>query len=171
MGDVALADALARFSTSAFGAGWEESEYYLRDAPRTIHATALFALASAIEAGGAGFAQLFTAPPNRTALSEPYLNEVSSPSSQAPGVSRAEYDGQEKALNVTLCLPGDPALVRASSPIDATLTIGSVPANPRIEVNGRPLAEDEYSRRRDKLVFNAVIAPEEGTRCMVRMGD
>jgi hypothetical protein len=169
IGDVALADTLARYSASAFDASWEGGAYYLRGAPRTLHATALYALASAIEPGGADFTHLFNAPPDRPLLSEPYLAEVSAPS-QPPGVSQAEYDRQEKTLTLALTLSCDPGSLRSASPVEATLTVANVPANARIEVNGRPRAEDDYSRQGDSLIFNVVVDPVEETRCVVRGG-
>jgi hypothetical protein len=169
MGDIALADALARYSAAAFDATWEGSSYYLRGAPRTLHATALYALASAIEPGGADFAHLFNVPPDRALLSEPYLEEVSSPS-QPPGVSQAEYDRQEKTLTLALALPGDPASLRSASPVEATLTVANILSNVHIEVNGEALLEDGYKHQRDRLVFNAVVDPAEETRCVLRIG-
>ena len=65
IGDIEVADALSAYATHAFGASWQEDRYYYKEAPRTLHATALYALASAIEPGGATFGSLFTASPHR----------------------------------------------------------------------------------------------------------
>jgi hypothetical protein len=157
IGDVALADALARYATSAFGATWEGERYYYKGAPRTLHSTALYALASAIEPGGASFTRLFNDPPDRDSLSEPYLAEVAS--SSAIGVSQAEYDRQARTLTFVLCRPGDPALPRTSSPIGTTLALDNIPRGAQIEVNGRPLGEGEYTRQGTRLTFNMETDP------------
>jgi hypothetical protein len=167
MGDLALAGALASYAAREFEAGWDEDRFYYKDAPRTLHATALYALASAIAPGAADFTALFTAPPDRAILAEPAVLEVSPASSV--GVSQADYDRQARALAFTLRRVGDPAALRASSPVDATVTIGNVPGCAHVETAGRTLSGDEYARQDDRLTFGVTLDPSEETRCLVHL--
>ncbi|HEY0068944.1 MAG TPA: hypothetical protein VGE04_03150, partial [Chloroflexia bacterium] len=52
VGDLKLADALLSYATSAFDAGWAGGRYLFRGAPRTLHATALYALGECMQPGG-----------------------------------------------------------------------------------------------------------------------
>jgi hypothetical protein len=169
IGDIELADALSTYATHAFGASWQDDRYYYSEAPRTLHATALYALASAIEPGGATFGSLFTTPPDRSTLAEPCLAGVSSHATI--GVSRAEYNRQDKTLAFALRRPGDPALLRSASNAEAALTLANIDSSmsAHIELNGQPLAAGEYSRHDDKLVFKTTVGPLEEMRCMVHL--
>lgn len=167
IGDTALADSLDRYSAAEFGGGWEGERYFYKGAPRTLHANALYALASAIEIGGADFTRLFNSPPDRASFTEPYLARVSAP--PAIGVSRAEYHRQGRTLTIALCQVGDPALLPSSQPIEATLEVGNVASEAYVELDGRPLAEHEYLRVGDKLVFDAMVPPVGELHCQVRI--
>ena len=93
------------------------------------------------------------ASPDRTTLTDPTVMEVAPTSSV--GVSQAEYDRQARILAITLRSVGDPAALRAASPVDATVTVGNVPGRAHIEVGGRPLTPGEYARQGDRLKFAA----------------
>jgi hypothetical protein len=170
IGDVDLAAALSTYAAHAFGASWQDGRYYYKDAPRTLHATALYALASAIEPGGATFTSLFTTPPDRSALAEPYLAEVSSLASI--GVSQAEYNRHDKTLEFTLRQVGDPALLRSTPPAEATVTLANVNISTgvQIDLNGHHLSTGEYNRHDDKPAFKTTVDPLEEMRCVVRLG-
>jgi hypothetical protein len=167
VGDLALAGALSSYAAREFEACWQDDRFYYQGAPRTLHATALYALASAIAPGGADFTTLFTAPPDRTTLAEPAVLEVAPTSSL--GVSQAEYDRQTRTLAITLRSVGDPTALRAASPVDATVTVGKVAGRAHIEVSGRPLSSDEYAHQSDRLTFGVTIDPAEEVRCLVRL--
>src|SRR5439155_18683383 len=102
MGDGALASALGKYASSAFGAGWQGPRYFYKEAPRTVHSTALYALASAIDPGGGNFTRLFHGLPDASARNQPCLQSVSG-SPGAMGVSQAIYDDATHTLNVSLC--------------------------------------------------------------------
>jgi len=168
VGDLALAGALSSYAAREFGAGWQDDRFYYQGAPRTLHATSLYALASAIAPGGADFTSLFTSTPDRTTLAEPTLLEVVPTSSV--GVSQAEYDRQARTLAITLRYVGDPAALQAPSPVDATVTVGNVAGAAHVEVSGRPLSGDEYARQGDRLTFGVRLEPAEELHCMVHFG-
>src|SRR5438477_8713082 len=113
MGDHELASALHRYSSNAFGAGWQGAHYLYKEAPRTLHATVLYALAAAIEPGGEDFQKLFNAPPNRALLAQPSLLKVGA--GHAPplqgcdvGVSEARFEPSSSTLHIAVRQPGDP---------------------------------------------------------------
>jgi hypothetical protein len=168
VGDTELADALLRYASVAFGASWRGPEYLFHDAPRTLHATALYALAEAIEPGGEDFASLFNAPPDREAQARPRLESVSSPG--AVGVSQARYDPSSKTLRIGLRQPGDPAQLRQGEVQEAILTIAGIHAGPRIEVSGAALAGGYYVHNSDgSMRFSVQVAPTEETVCDIRL--
>jgi hypothetical protein len=167
LGDMALAEALGSYAAREFGAGWQDDRFYYKDAPRTLHATALYALASVIAPGGAAFTSLFTAQPDRAILAEPAVLELAPASSV--GVSQAEYNRQARTLALTLRRVGDPAALRSSSPVDATVTVGNIPTQSHIEIGGRPLSGDEYTRQADRLTFGVRVNPADEVRCLIRL--
>ena len=168
MGDLALADRLGRYAASRFDAGWEGNSYYYKGAPRTLHATALYALASSIEPGGADFTRLFNDPPDNAALAEPHLAEVSSPTGSI-GVSQASYDRHAKRLILALRRVGEPSLLRAAVPVEATLVVRNLPVVEHIAVDSRRLEDGEYSRKDDSLTFEATVGPFAETECVVQI--
>ncbi|MEO8286967.1 MAG: hypothetical protein ABI670_11085 [Chloroflexota bacterium] len=167
IGDMALATNLHRYAVGAFDAGWDGNRYFYKGAPRTAHATALYALASAIEPGGASFTAMFNDVVDPAAQSTPYLAEVDAPG--VVGVAKAEYDAQERALTFTLRQVGAPDALRAAKPVDAALTIGNIPTAVRIELDGVALGEHEYSRHGDILRLSATVSAAHDTLCVVRL--
>jgi hypothetical protein len=168
MGDLALADSLGRYAASRFDARWEGNSYYYKGAPRTLHATALYALASSIQPGGADFTRLFNDPPDNAALAEPHLAEVSSPD-KSIGVSQASYDRHAKRLTLALRRVGEPLLLDSDVPVEPTLVVRNVPSIAHIAVNGRILKDGEYSRQDDSLTFKATVDPFAETECVVQI--
>lgn len=155
MGDEKLAEELQRYSAGAFGAGWHGAHYLYKDAPRTLHSTALYALAEAIEPGGADFADLFNAQPDRTLPAQPTVAEVSAVDGEV-GVSRAEYD-PSGVLSIGLRRLGDPSMSRHDKPVEATLALANIPSRPHIESNGSAI---EYAREQDGTIrFSVVVEP------------
>jgi hypothetical protein len=125
MGDLALSEALSRYSAHAFGVGWRGGRYFYAGAPRTLHATALYALVEAIEPGGEGFTRLFNDAPGHDASRKPYVASVASTSGHV-GVSRASFDEAARTLHIGIRQVGDPAALRLSSPIPARVTVGNL---------------------------------------------
>ena len=77
LGDLTMAEALRGYAYSTFDAGWEDGKFLLKRAPRTLHATALYALASALQPGGTDMADMFNAPPDRESRESPFLLSIS----------------------------------------------------------------------------------------------
>jgi len=166
MGDEKLAGELERYSSGAFGAGWHGSCYFYKDAPRTLHASALFALASSMEPGGTGFSRMFNAKPDPAIFSQPTLDEVHSDSGDL-GVSRAEYDPSTKVLSLGIRRLGDAASMREGIPVEALLSVSNVPGEPRVEAGGSSL---EYTRDGSGRVRISVdVEPIRETEISVRL--
>lgn len=165
LGDLRLAGELLRYARSAFGAGWEGTSYLLKGAPRTLHATALFALAEATAPGGENFTRLFNAPPDRTSLDGPTLLSLEDPSGRA-GVFQAEYVPAEKALRIGLRQVGDSQALREASAVPVTLTVSKLPAGSQAEVNGVAVRLDSLSRAGEELSSLRVsVGPQADTLC------
>jgi hypothetical protein len=157
MGDVVLADALARYGTQAFGAGWHGGSYFYANAPRTLHATALHALAEAIQPGGEDFARLFNDPPQPDAGNKPYVTSVVSESGIV-GVSQARYDEAEHVLRIALRQVGDPVALRDSVSVQATVTVNNIEGEFRIE--GVAKAGTQHTRLPNgDMEFTVTIPP------------
>ncbi|MGA7731593.1 MAG: hypothetical protein WCD37_10035 [Chloroflexia bacterium] len=167
MGDVALSEALSRYSTHAFGAGWRGASYFYAGAPRTLHATALYALAEAIEPGGEGFTRLFNNPPDPGMSRKPYVASVASLSGHV-GVSRASFDEAVRTLHIGIRQVGDPAALRASSPLPARVTVGNVGGE--IQVEGATGDGVPYNRLPNgDVTFDTLIPPNEEALLTVHM--
>jgi hypothetical protein len=167
MGDLALADNLSRYSARAFGASWRGGSYLYADAPRTLHATALYALAEAVEPGGRSFARLFNDPPKPGADREPYLSSVACEAGRI-GVSQARFDESERTLHIALRQVGDPVALRAGSPAPATATACNLEGD--IQVTRTDDSAVEYVRLSNgDVAFKVVVAPDEETRLSVRL--
>ncbi len=165
IGDERLADDMARYSSAVFHAGWQGTRYLYRGAPRTLHTTALYALASAIEPGGANFTRLFRSAPSARMDEEPYLHHLSDSSGRV-GVSHAEYYTDEKALHIELQQVGDAAELKAQNSVSVTLTLGNIAAKAHVEVNGVPL-HDLTPTDAGELSFDASVVPGKHTGCVV----
>lgn len=167
LGDAKLADAFSRYASTAFDIGWRGGSYLLRNAPRTLHSTALYALAQAIEVGGADFAALFNNAPDLH-NEEPRLDEISGPLDRV-GISQAEYDAGERALRIIVRLVGDPSELGRFEPLDVALTLANIAVRPAIHVDGALLPEASYKRGPDgKLHFAVTLHDIEPVSCTVR---
>ena len=165
MGDRALYAAFGRYAAASLGPTWDGDRYFYTAAHRTLHTTALFALAAAIEPGGADFARLFTAPPDRASLSAPYLASVDAPGGSV-GVSRAEFDPAARKLTVALRQVGSLTALRDARPIDAALAIANAGASPHVEVGGAAVSSE---RSEDGGLRVTMAVPPEGEAvCIVQ---
>lgn len=144
IGDTRLASAFEQYAASHFNAGWEGSRYYFKGAPRTVHATALYALASAIDTGGESFTQLFNEPPIPTDSLDPYLDQLIDDSGRA-GVCRAVYNPEERVLRLGLMQVGSPDALKQAGSLEATLLLRNVASDTAVAVSGEKLSRDDYS--------------------------
>lgn len=167
LGDLKLADDLSRYATSAFDAGWDGARYLLRGAPRTLHSTALYALAEAMQPGGEDFTRLFTEPVRGASPDNPTLLRVDDPSGRV-GVFQAEYSHEESVLRVGLRQVGDTAALREPGPVAVALSIGNLSARPHVQVDD--VLQADYSWLGDsKLRLNVTVSPQEDVRCTVQV--
>ncbi|HYO49439.1 MAG TPA: hypothetical protein VEW94_06275 [Chloroflexia bacterium] len=169
IGDSKLAGALDRYARTEFEAGWQGTHYLYKGAPRTIHSTALYALAGAVNLGGENFTRLFRDPPNRAAFAQPSLTHISGQSDQI-GVSRAEYDAQERSVYIGLRHVGDAAHARQMEREEVTLHFENVNARASIGIDGVFLGEGEYKHGIDgRVEFAVSIEGSRETACIVRL--
>jgi hypothetical protein len=169
MGDDELADDLAHYAKAVFGAGWDGARYLYKHASRTLHSTALYALAGAIEPGGASFARLFNSVPDRSEEAWPLLSAVSSSEGRV-GVSTAYYEPAERTLHISLCQVGSAEALKDTGPQTATLTLEKITARPHIVVKGLALTEEEYRHAPDgTLTFSVRLEPQMEANCSVRV--
>lgn len=167
LGDAALASAMQSYSSEAFGAGWHGGEYFLKRAPRTLHSTALHALADSLESGGESFARLFHTAPDRSF--SPLLESVEGGASRV-GVFQAEYDKEEQALYIGLRMLGEPAVLRDMSPAHVVLTVAGVGSRSPVEADGVLLGDDAIQRSGEgRLRFGVEVKPGRDVRCLVRL--
>jgi len=163
IGDTKLASDFERYASSHFDAAWEGNRYFYRGAPRTLHATSLYALASTIEAGGENFTRLFKGAPSRTDSSHPYLDKLIDDSGKI-GISQAEYDPEERVLRIGLRQVGDPTGLKQGSARDATLLLGNATNASFVEVGGQKLSQEEYTFADDSTLRLPVrVDPESVT--------
>jgi hypothetical protein len=155
MGDTGLARELARYAASAFDAGWDGNRYFYRGAPRTMHATTLFALASAIEPGGADFERLFNSPPEGRP-DEPHLAEVET-SDGSVGVAAAEYDPEQRTLHLELCQVPRRSGSETGELSRAVLTLAGLPSACTISVGSDMLLAEAVRRSADGSVRLEVL--------------
>jgi hypothetical protein len=167
LGDTRLADAFHRYVTAQFDAGWEGDRYLYKVAPRTLHATALYALAASIEPGGEDFARLFRDPLDPTVANYPYLDRVLDPSGRV-GVCQAEYNVQERTLRVGLRQVGGPGFLKQAEPLDVTLVVKNASSHHQIGAGGRALTEADYTFDADGALRLPVrVEPSEVLTCSV----
>jgi Linalool dehydratase/isomerase len=169
MGDLELASRIENYSTGAFGADWEGAGYFYRGAARTLHTTALYALAAAIEPGGEDFARLFNAPPEPSAMHLPYLSQVSG-SQERVGVSRARYSPASKTLDLAFRQVGEPAALRNAPPAEIRATLGNIGSHPQIAVDGTLVSEDECVRDPDGALHILLkVEAQRETSCTIAL--
>jgi hypothetical protein len=168
IGDQELAGELSSYAKGAFGAGWEGQRYFYKDAPRTLHSTALYALAEAMEPGGESFARLFNAAPERSE-EWPLIREVST-SDGSVGVSTAYFEPAERALHIGLRQVGSRDTLKEAQAQTATVTLERIIGRPHVELEGIALPEEEYTHTPDgTLTFAMRVEPQGETACAVRL--
>jgi hypothetical protein len=166
MGDAPLAADISRYSEKTFGAKWHGNLYSYAGATRTLHATALYALAEAMQPGGDTFVRLFNDPPNPTANQQPYLASIQSESNRI-GVSQAFYSESTRTLQIGLRQVADPSILRNAPPISATLTLSNTTGNISLETPTQP--PPEYTRSHNgNLTFTTQVTPQEETILIIR---
>ncbi len=166
MGDGKLASALQRYSQEAFGASWEGGEYFLKGALRTLHSTALFALAQSVEPGGENFTELFHAAPHHSP--SPTLERVEGDAGRV-GVFQAEYNTQERTLRLGLRTVGAAADLRNLRPAYVTLVVAGVTSRSTVEIDRTMLATEALSRDvAGSLRFGVEVPSGQDTCCMLR---
>jgi hypothetical protein len=165
IGDTALYSAFRRYAETSLDPAWDGDRLSYAGAPRTLHTTALFAIAASIEPGGADFARLFTAPPDRAPLSAPYLASVDAPGGSVD-VSRAEYEPSTGTLTIVLRQVASPAALRDARPIDSALTIANAGILSRVEVGGGAVSPERESD--GGLRVTITVPPDEEVTCTVR---
>lgn len=166
VGDLKLADDLLRYAKSTFNACWDGARYLLRGAPRTLHSTALFALAECMQPGGEDFTRLFNAPA-AAREDDPALLQLEDPSGRV-GVFEAAYSREERVLRIGLRQVGDPAALRGAAPVAVTLKVGNLPGRPHAQVDGAPREEYGWSEDVD-LRLKVTVGPAEDVRCVVSL--
>jgi hypothetical protein len=170
MGDGGLADAFRRYSADAFEVSWRGSQYLYSGAERTLHATALYALAEAIEPGGADFTALFREAPDRSSQDNLYLERVFGGDGRV-SVFQAEYDAGERTLHIGLRQMGDRVVLREAKPVQAELTIANMAEPVRAELNGAPMDEAAYASAPDgKLRLTVTVSPNRDANCVISQG-
>jgi hypothetical protein len=166
VGDLKLTDDLLRYATSAFDAGWDATCYLFMGAPRTLHATALYALAECMSPGGEDFSRLFHAPA-ASSTDDPVLLQLEDASGRI-GVFEAYYSSQERVLRIGLRQVGDPAALREAAPVTATLKIGNLP--PRVDVQVGGTRHGDYAWLGDgSLLVNASVSPQQDVSCVISL--
>ncbi len=167
VGDEKQASALLSYAAGRFDAGWLGSRYFFRGAPRTLHSTALYALAECMEPGGEGFSRLFNGPIDHAA--GPTLETVEEPIGRV-GVFQAEYDADRRTLHIGLRQVGDSAELRGASPSQVALTLGNITAPALVEVNGVSLGMAGYTGGEDdSLRFEVSVPPVGDVYCRIRL--
>jgi hypothetical protein len=164
MGDTVLAASFHHYAEGSLGPTWEGDRLSYAGAPRTLHTTALFALAAAIEPGGADFARLFTAPPDRALPDSPSVTSLEAP--RGVGVTRAKYDPATRTLTVAVRQVGSPAGLRDARPLDAALTIARAGTSPHVEVDGIAVATVPIEDGSLRIVLR--VPPEAEAVCTVQ---
>jgi hypothetical protein len=121
VGDTRTAARLAGYAHTHFGHRWDGPALRYADAPRTLHTTALYALAQVAEQ--ALLHHLFHAPHDIALDTQPILDRVTA-GADAVGVARAEYDPTARTLHLALERLGpDPA----GPPLPVALECTQVP--------------------------------------------
>ena len=147
VGDARTADRLAAYAAGAFGHRWDGPALAYADAPRTLHSTALYALANV--AGGAALARLFhTLPP---VAGEPLLDQVGAEGGTV-GVARAEYDPAGRALHLVLERLGPDG-----PPLPVTLTCTGMPNVAAVQAAG-PTPEWAFDPASGRLTVRLTVA-------------
>ncbi|MGI8586462.1 MAG: hypothetical protein ACR2M0_02065 [Chloroflexia bacterium] len=166
VGDRATADRLAAYAAANFGPVWSGPELSYAGAPRTLHTTALYAIAALVDADAALLLRLFHAPRDPALASQPCLDSVSSPDPAAAahlGISEAVYDPAARSLIIATQPLGEP-------PPDAPvlLSCARVPAVRRVTYDGQAWDRVRYDAESRRLEIVATAGA--GQRFVVEVG-
>jgi hypothetical protein len=111
MGDGATADGLAAYAAAQFAPTWDGPELSYAGARRTLHSTALYALAGLVDPAADLLQRLFHAPRDPAADTQPALDWVtggdptalpeSRPGAPHCGIAAAAYDPATRTLTLT----------------------------------------------------------------------
>jgi hypothetical protein len=167
MGDTAMAGDLRRYAYANFDAGWQGGKFLLKGAPRTLHATALYALASALGPGAPEMNAMFHSPPDASAGDNPYLASIS-PDDGTVGVSRADFENESRTLHLEITQVREPDTQRAARPITVKLKIANLASEPSVRLNGTAVdgltLDDKGSLR-----LEVEVVPGTAAKCEIRM--
>ena len=117
LGDTVTADGMAAYAQTAFDRRWTGPELAYAGATRTLHSTALYALAAVVDPAGDLLTRLFHAPRNPALDRQPALDWVTGGDPAAPpdtrpaaphcGIAGAAYDSATRTLTLTTQPLGD----------------------------------------------------------------
>jgi len=120
LGDTATADGMAAYAQTAFDRRWSGPELAYAGATRTLHSTALYALAAVVDPAGDLLTRLFHAPRDPALAQQPALDWVTGGNPAAPpelrpaaphcGIACAAYDSATRTLTLTTQPLGDAPL-------------------------------------------------------------
>jgi hypothetical protein len=167
MGDTAMAGALRHYAYEQFTAGWQGSRFLLKDAPRTLHATALYALASALGPGAHEMDRMFNSPIDSSAGEAPYLASIS-PDDGSVGVSRAELEKETGMLHVELAQVYGPDARRDARPVTAQVEIANLTSAPAVSIGGLPVDCPIPDNNRS-IKLKVEVEPGRAAICEVRV--
>ncbi|MFL5735044.1 MAG: hypothetical protein ACJ78Q_17955 [Chloroflexia bacterium] len=159
MADEETASRLESYAAREFGATWEGASYSYRGAPRTLHSTALYALAGAMTSGGEDFAALFNAPADPAASTQPYVAGVAAPFKV--GISRAEYDPSLKTLDLAFRQVGEPAALRNAPPTQVEISLGNIDLRPQVTIDGAIIDQDSYTHHGNGTLRLQIKVPSQ----------
>jgi hypothetical protein len=168
VGDSGLARAFERYASERFDAEWDGTRFSYRGAARTVHSTALYALAGVIETGGDSFVRLFNEPLDRAEFSQPGLSAVTDVSGRV-GVSRAEYDPQNRVLSIGLRQVGDPTVLRDAPPLEVLLDLENLAGEAFVEVAGAGGGEYRTPSDAGALQVPVQVRADGETLCALRL--
>lgn len=147
VGDARTADRLAAYAGAAFGHRWDGAALSYAGAPRTLHSTALYALANV--AGGDALPRLFHAPPPADG---PLLDRVITEGGTI-GVARAEYDPAGRALHLALERLGPDG-----PPVPVTLTCAGLPGVTTVRSAPGPPPDWAFDPATGRLTVRLLVA-------------
>jgi hypothetical protein len=151
VGDRATAARLAAYAHATLSPQWRGPEQFYAGAPRTLHSTALYALAALVDDAG-DLRRLFHAPRDPALDTQPELDAVCGPAEVAGalGVAEAAYDPAARTLTIALAwLPETPP---PAAPM--RLVCERVPAVAQAVRDGAPCASWRHDSERGRLTID-----------------
>ncbi|HUS13401.1 MAG TPA: hypothetical protein VM536_00070 [Chloroflexia bacterium] len=141
VGDTRTADRLAAYAAATCSPQWDGSVLRYAGAPRTLHSTALYALAELVDGEGLLLQRLFHEPRDPTLVAQPCLDRVApggsdSSATLAVGVSEAHYTAASRTLTLGL----SPLGAEPTGETRVVLECARVPAMHQVRQDGVPVA-------------------------------